>query len=143
MSTATPPPVTDHRDLGPSASGSSAAMRCLTAFGATLLPLVAAVVAVVALDSARSSTAADTWPAAGAVVTGWALAAGGWLRARGWAAGAVLAVLATPGVVLAGAAAFGWLTPAGLVLWGPVGTVLAAATAMAAHPPATPVPTSA
>jgi hypothetical protein len=143
MSTATPPPVTDHRVPGPSASGSSAAIRFLTTFGATLLPLVAAVVAVVALELAWSSSATDTWPAAGAVGTGWALAAAGWLRSRVWAPDAVLAVLAAPAAVLAGPAALGWLTPAGLVLWGPVGTVLAAATAMAVHPPARHAPTSA
>ena len=91
MSTATPPPVTDHRVPGPSASDSSAAIRFLTAFGATLLPLVAAVVAVVTLELAWPSSAADTWPAAGAVVAGWALAppAGG---APGWAAGAVMSL---------------------------------------------------
>ena len=74
MSTATPPPVTDHRVPGPSASDSSPTIRFLTAFGATLLPLVAAAVAVVTLELAWPSSAADTWPAAGAVVAGWALA---------------------------------------------------------------------
>jgi hypothetical protein len=62
---------------------------------------VAAVVALGALELAWSSSGADTWPAAGAVVTGRALATAGWLQARGWAAGAVLAVLAAPVAVLA------------------------------------------
>jgi len=137
MSTAPPLPATDTHVPGPPASGSSAAVRFVTAFGATLLPLVAA---VVALELAWSSSAAGTWPAAGAVVTGWALATAGWLHCRGWAAGAVLAVLAAPAAVLAAAAAAGWLTPAGLVLWGPVSTVLAAALAMAASPPIRPPP---
>jgi hypothetical protein len=87
--------------------------------GATLLPLMAAVVAVVALHLARSSSAADSRPAAGAVVTGWAVGTAGCLHSRNWAAGAVLAVLAAPSAVLAGAGAAGRLAEAGLVLWGP------------------------
>ncbi len=107
MSTATPPPVTDQPVPGPSAWGSSAAIRFLTVFGATLLPLGAAVVAMVAFEVAWSLSAA------GAVVTGWSLGTAGWLHSRSWAAGAVLAVLAAPAAVLAGAGAAGWLTPAG------------------------------
>ncbi len=81
-----------------------------------------------------ASEVAWSLPAAGAVVTGWALGTAGWLHSRNWAAGAVLAVLAAPG---GGArrGGRGWLAdPGGLVLWGPVGAVLATATAMAAHP---------
>ena len=97
----------------------------------TLLPLLAA---VTALQFGWLWLGANTWPAAGAVVTGWALAGAGWLWCRGWPASGVLTVIAVPAVVLAGPVALGWLSPAGLVLWGPVTTVLAVAVAMAAQP---------
>jgi hypothetical protein len=130
--TTTSPPLPDHRVPRPSlpAPGARAAVRFLTGFSATLLPLVATAVAL----GLGWSSSAQTWPVASAVVTGWTLAAAGWLHHRSWTAGAVLAVLAAPATVLAGPAALGWLTPAGLVLWGPVGSVLAAALAMTAHP---------
>jgi len=131
MSTATLFPVPDSSAPGPPASAPSAAAAFLTGFGATLLPLVAG---VVALGPAWSSSAVQTWPVAGAVVAGWALAAAGWLHSRGWAPGAVLAVLGVPAAVLAGTAALGWLAPGGLVLWGPVGAVLTTALAMTVHP---------
>ena len=132
MSTATSPPLTDHCVPRPSlpAAGASAAVRFLTRFSATLLPLVATAVAL----GLGWSSSAQTWPVAGVVVTGWALAATGWLHHRGWTAGAVRVVLVPPVTVLAGPAALGWMTPAELVLWGPVSTVLAAAVAMTAHP---------
>ena len=132
MPTATSPPLTDRCVPRPSlpAAGASAAVRFLTRFSATLLPLVATAIAL----GLGWSSSAQTWPVAGVVVSGWALAAAGWLHHRGWTAGAVLAVLVAPAIVLAGPAGLGWMTPADLVLWGPVSTVLAAAVAMTAHP---------
>jgi hypothetical protein len=139
MSTATLHPRTDQLLSGPPprgtwfppAVGTSEATRFLTAFSGTLLPLMAT---VVALELGWSLSAAATWPAAAAVTIGWALATSVWLYRRGWEARTVLAILATPAVVLTGPAALGWLAPEGLVLWGPVGTVLVAALAMVADP---------
>jgi hypothetical protein len=139
MSTATLHPLTGSRVPGPTprgtwsppAAGTSEAIRFLTAFSGTLLPLVAA---VVALELGWSLLPVDSWPAAGAVVTGWAVAIAAWLHGRGGQARTVLAVLAAPAAVLTGPAALGWVAPAGLVLWGPVSTVLAAALVMAADP---------
>jgi len=107
------------------------AARFLIGWAATLLPLLAA---MVALGLGWLLLDASTWPAAAAGAIGWALAAAGWLRRRGWLVRAVLAVLGAPAVVLAGPAALGWLSPGGLVLWGPVSTVLAAGLALAAQP---------
>jgi hypothetical protein len=128
------------RPARPAVIGDSAAVRAFLArYSGTLLPLLAA---VTGLEVAWQRYAADTWPAAVAVVTGWALATAAWLHRRGWRPGTVRVVVAAPAAVLAGPAALGWLPPAGLVLWAPVSTVLAAALAMAAQPPATerPVP---
>jgi hypothetical protein len=130
MTTVTLPPPTIQSTP---ASTVSAAARFLTSWAVTLLPLLAA---VVALELGWPLLDADTWPAVAAVVAGWALAAAGWLRRRGWPVRASLEVLGAPAAVLAGPAALGWLSPSGLVLWGPVSTVLAVALAMAAQPPA-------
>jgi hypothetical protein len=118
----------------PAGNGGSAAVRAFLAhYSGTLLPLLAA---VTGLEVGWQMYAADTWPAAAAVVTGWALVTAAWLHRRDWQPGTVRAVIAAPAAVLAGLGALGWLAPAGLVLWGPVATVLAAAPAMAAQPPA-------
>ena len=110
----------------------SATVRFLATFSATLLPVAAT---AIGLQFGWQPEDGGTWSAAGAVVTGWAFAVAVWLHHRGWRAGAVLAVIGSPVAVLAGPAALGWLTPAGAVLWGPVSTVLAAALVMAAQPP--------
>ncbi|MGY1631036.1 hypothetical protein ACI784_04895 [Geodermatophilus sp. SYSU D01186] len=115
----------------PAVRGDRTMARFLIGVSVTLLPLLAA---VVALQLGWSRFGATTWPAAAAVVTGWALAGTGWLWCRGWPAGAVLTVIGAPVVVLAGPAALGWLSPAGLVLWGPVTTVLAVAVAIPVQP---------
>ncbi|MGY1682392.1 hypothetical protein [Geodermatophilus sp. SYSU D01176] len=142
MPTATLPSTSEHdapatstaRPTGPAGIGGSTAVRAFLARSSgTLLPLLAA---VIGLEVGCGRYAADTWPAAVAVVTGWALATAAWLHRRGWQPGTVRAVIAAPAAVLAGPAALGWLPPAGLVLWGPVSTVLAAALVMAALPPA-------
>jgi hypothetical protein len=104
----------------------------------TLLPLLAA---VLALQLWVPESGVGTWPAAGAVVAGWAAAVAGWLRVRGWRAGAVLAAVGAPAAVLAGSAVIGWLSPAGLVLWGPVSTLLAVAQVVPARPAAPVGPT--
>jgi hypothetical protein len=121
----------DRPTLSRGAGHPPAVRTFLTGFGATLLPLLAA---VVGLELSWQLLAGSTWPAAGAVVTGWALAGAWWLCRRGWQVGTVLAATGAPAAVLAAPAALGWLSPAGLVLWGPVSTVLAAALAMAAQP---------
>ena len=115
----------------PAVSDDSTVARFLIGVSVTLLPMLAA---VVALQFGWSRLGATTWPAAGAVVTGWALAGAGWSWCRGWPANAVLTVIGAPAVVLVGPAALGWLSPAGLVLWGPVTTVLAVVAAMPAQP---------
>jgi len=145
MSTTTAPPTAAYRASAtvsatlpptrpstPPATGHPAAVRTfLTGFAGMLLPLLAA---VVGLELFWQLLAGITWPAAGAVVTGWALAGAWWLSRRGWQVGTVLAATGAPAAVLAGPAALGWLSPAGLVLWGPISTVLAAALGMAAQP---------
>jgi hypothetical protein len=145
MSTTTARPTAAHRASAtvsatlpptrpslPPAAGHPAAVRTfLTGFAGTLLPLLTA---VVGLELAWQLLAGSTWPAAGAVVTGWALAGAWWMYRRGWQIGSVMAATAAPVALLAGPAALGWLSPAGLVLWGPVSTVLAAALGMAAQP---------
>ncbi|ADB76465.1 hypothetical protein [Geodermatophilus obscurus] len=145
MSTATLLPTSVHdadvaaatlpaRHGRPAGTGGSAAVRAFLAhYSGTLLPLLAA---VTGLEVGWQMYAADTGPAAAAVVTGWALVTAAWLHRRGWQPGTVRAVIAAPAAVLAGLGALGWLAPAGLVVWGPVATVLAAAPAMAAQPPA-------
>jgi hypothetical protein len=115
----------------PAAGADVTATRFLAGLAVTLLPLLAA---VIALELGWQALAGDAWPAAGAVTTAWALGGAVWLCRRGWRPGAVLVVTGAPAAVLAGPAALGWLSPAGLVLWGPVSTVLAAALVMAAHP---------
>ncbi len=140
MSTATVPPPTVHRvPAGPSPAvgDASAARAFLIRYGATLLPLL---VALVVLQCGWQLFADDTWASAAAAVTGWALASVGWLRRRGWRTRTALAVPGVPAVVLAGPIALGWLSSAGLVLWSPVSTVLAVAVVTAERP--LPPPTS-
>jgi hypothetical protein len=102
MSTTTPRPTAAHRASAtvsatlpptrpslPPATGHPAAVRTfLTDFAGTLLPLLAA---AVGLELAWQLLAGSTWPAAGAAVTGWALAGAWWLSRRGWQVGTVLA----------------------------------------------------
>ena len=128
VAAATPPA----RHGRPAVDGGSAAVRAFLAhYSVTLLPLLAA---LVALEFGWELAAGTTWAAAAAAETGWALAVAGWLRMRGWRPSAVLLVTWAPAAVLAAPLAVGWLSPAGLVLWGPVSTVLAAALVMAADP---------
>jgi hypothetical protein len=129
MSTATL--LSPTAQAAPAPTTGAAAARFLTGWAVTLLPLLAA---VLALELGWPLLDADTWPTVAAVVTAWALAAAGWLRCRGWPVRTALAVLGASAAVLAAPAALGWLSPSGLVLWGPVGTVLAVALAMAARP---------
>jgi hypothetical protein len=105
--------------------------RLLTGWAVTLLPLLAA---VVALELLWSLPAEVSWLATAAVVAGWALGGAGWLCHRRWPAGAMLSVIAGPAVVLALPGVLGELSSSGLVLWGPVSTVLAAALAMTVQP---------
>jgi hypothetical protein len=116
-----PTPTSSYRTVG----------RFLTGVAVTLLPLLAA---VVALELGWPLLGANTWLAAIAVVTGWTVVNAGWLCLRRWPAGAVLTVIGAPAVVLAVAAAVGWLSPTGLVLWGPLSTVLAVPLVMPAQP---------
>ncbi|MGK5171966.1 hypothetical protein [Geodermatophilus sp. CPCC 205761] len=134
MSTTSLSPTT-----APAAGADVTAARFLAGLAVTLLPLLAA---VIALELGWQAFAGDAWPVAGAVAVGWALGGAAWLCRRGWRTGAVLVVTGAPAAVLAGPAALGWLSPAGLVLWGPVSTVLAAALVMAADPlgPNGPIP---
>jgi hypothetical protein len=113
--------------------GSTAARVFLARYGSMLVSLLAA---VTGLELAWPLYAADAWPAAIAVVAGWALALAAWLHRRGWPAGTARSVLAAPAVTPAALGVLGCLSPAWLALWGPVSTVLAVALAMAAQPPA-------
>jgi hypothetical protein len=117
----------------PALGAPSAARLFLARYSATLLPLVAA---LVALELGAQRITGDSWPAALAVVAGWALTVAAWLHRRGWRAGTVLAVVGVPLGLPAAPLAVDGLSPAGLALWGPVGTVLAVALAMATRPPA-------
>jgi hypothetical protein len=114
--------------LRPATGASSAVRASLIRYTGTLLPLVAALVALqlgglLLVDSA--DTLAGGWPVAVVVAAGWALAVAVWLRHRGWTTATLVTAVAAPVAVLALPAAVGWLSPAGLLLWGPVSTVLA------------------
>ncbi|WP_448617743.1 hypothetical protein [Geodermatophilus sp. URMC 65] len=126
MSTATAPAAVE-RPL-PAPGDSSAVRVFLARYGATLLPLLTA---LVALQLGWQMVTGSTWTAA--VTAGWALAVAAWLRCRGWHVGTVLTVTGAPAVLMVALAGPG-LSPAGLVLWVPVTTVLAVALAMAALP---------
>jgi hypothetical protein len=112
-------------------SGDATVARLLTGWAVTLLPLLAA---VVALELGWSVLATVSWPVTAGGVAGWALASAGWLSHRRWPAGHVLTVIAGPALALALPGALGELSPAGLQLWGPVSTVLAVALAMTIQP---------
>jgi hypothetical protein len=144
MSTATCPPRSAGRvATAPSqaphprrdAGNSSAVRASLLRYTGTLLPLVAALVAVQLGGQLLADPAGyldPGWPVAVAAAAGWALSVAVWLRRRGWTTATLVPVLAGPVAVLAAAA--GWLSPAGLLLWGPVSTVLAVALMLTAQP---------
>jgi hypothetical protein len=85
MSTATAPAAVE-RPL-PAPGDSSAVRVFLARYGATLLPLLTA---LVALQLGWQMVTGSTWTAA--VTAGWALAVAAWLRCRGWHVGTVLTV---------------------------------------------------
>jgi hypothetical protein len=116
----------------PAASLRAAVRASLIGYCATLIPLVAA---LVALEAGWVRSGAASWPAGLAVAGGWSLAVAAWLRRRRWPAATVDIVVWSPAVVLAGPLSLGWLSPAGLVLWGPASTVLTVALALSARPP--------
>jgi hypothetical protein len=149
MSTATCPPRSAAAPSRaphsrPAAGDFSSVRASLLRYTGTLLPLVAALVALQLgglLLPDPVGTLYPGWPVAVAAAAGWALAVAVWLRCRGWTTPTLVPVVAGPVAVLAAAA--GWLSPAGLLLWGPVSTVLAVALMLAAQPlpPAAPRPT--
>ncbi len=110
MSTATAPAAVE-RPL-PAPGDSSAIRVFLARYGATLLPLLTA---LVALQLGWQMVTGSTWTAA--VTAGWALAVAAWLRCRGWHVGTVLTVTGAPAVLMVALAGPG-LSPAGLVLGG-------------------------
>ena len=114
----------------PEAGASSAVRASLIRYTGTLLPLVAALVAL-QLGGLLLADGADTlaggWPVAVVVAASWALAVVVWLRHRGWTTATTVTAVAGAVAVLALSAAVGWLSPAGLLLWGPMSTVLAVA----------------
>jgi hypothetical protein len=133
MSTATIPPATAHPapPAPPAADASPAIRTFLVGYVVTLLPLLAA---LVAMEFGWELLADDGWAPAAAAMTGWVLAVAGWLRLRGWRPGTALVVICTSVAVLAAPSAVGWLSPAGLVLWGPVTTVLTVALTLVQQP---------
>ncbi len=133
MSTATIPPATTRpAPPGPAAADPAAVRTLLVGHGVTLLPPLAA---LIALQVWWEGIADGGWAPAAAAVTGWALGVVGWLRRRGWRPDAVRTVVGAPAAVLAGPAALGWLSPDGVVLWGPVSAVLVVALVMATSTP--------